>query len=124
MRNILVIDDCEEVRTNIENILKSLGLKIRQAANGSEGLELVEQLIVSGESIALCIVDMHMPVMNGTTFAKLFRERDQTTPVLILTSEPNDRNLKEGRLCGASGFMVKPFRADDMLEAANRFIVN
>jgi two-component system, chemotaxis family, chemotaxis protein CheY len=122
MKNILVIDDCTDVRKNVEYTLKCLGLTIRQAANGSEGLELVERLILSGESIELCIVDMQMPVMDGVTFARKFRENDKLTPVIILTSEANEKNLQEGRLCGASGLMMKPFRPDDMVEAAKRFI--
>jgi two-component system, chemotaxis family, chemotaxis protein CheY len=122
MKNILIIDDCNDVRKNVEYTLKCLGLSIQHASNGYEGLELVERLVVSGESIALCIVGMQMPVMDGITFTKRFRENDKITPLIILTSEPNERNLNEGRRCGASGLMMRPFRPDDMVEAAKRFI--
>ncbi|MDY6969649.1 MAG: response regulator [Spirochaetota bacterium] len=76
----------------------------------------------NGDDIAMCIVDVNMPVMDGITFVKEFRKIDKFTPVLVLTTESEDTRIQEGKSAGASGWLVKPFRQEDLLGVVKKII--
>ncbi len=122
MKNILVIDDSPTIRTSVQFALKSLGHTIHQAENGQKGLELADQLISQNGELAICVVDVNMPEMDGITFVKEFRKRDKFTPVLVLTTESEDAKMKEGKEAGASGWMVKPFKPNDLVAVVQKLI--
>ena len=119
MKTILVIDNSPTIRTSVEYAIKSLGYPIKQAENGLKGLEAATEL---GENIALVIVDVNMPEMDGITFIKEFRVKDKFTPVMVLTTESEDGKIKEGKIAGASGWMIKPFKPADLLAVVEKLI--
>jgi two-component system chemotaxis response regulator CheY len=122
MKHIMLIDDSVTIRTSVEYALNGLGYSMAHAENGADALEKVKDLRGKGQDVALCIVDMNMPVMDGITFIGEFRKIDRFTPVLILTTESEERRIKAGRTAGASGWIVKPFRNQDMVSAVQRLI--
>lgn len=122
MKNIIVIDDSPTIRTSVQYALKQLGHTIKQAENGLKGLELVDSITSSGEDIAMCVVDVNMPEMDGISFVKEFRKKDKFTPILILTTESEEEKMKEGKQAGASGWMVKPFKPDDLINVVQKLI--
>jgi two-component system chemotaxis response regulator CheY len=122
MKHIMVIDDSITIRTSVEYALKGLGFPLDHAENGAEALEKVKALKEKGQEVALCIVDVNMPVMDGITFISKFREIDRFTPVLVLTTESEEVKIKAGRTAGASGWIVKPFRNQDMVKAVQRLV--
>lgn len=122
MKNILVIDDSPTIRTSVQFALKSLGHTIHQAENGQKGLELADVLLSKNAELAICVVDVNMPEMDGITFVKEFRKRDKFTPVLVLTTESEDAKMKEGKEAGASGWMVKPFKPNDLVAVVQKLI--
>lgn len=122
MKNILVIDDSPTIRTSVQFALKSLGHAIHQAENGQKGLEVADVLIGKNEELAICVVDVNMPEMDGITFVKEFRKRDKFTPILVLTTESEDAKMKEGKDAGASGWMVKPFKPNDLVTVVQKLI--
>ncbi|MFW6365480.1 MAG: response regulator [Spirochaetota bacterium] len=122
MKNIVVIDDSPTIRTSVQFALKKLGHTIKQAENGLKGLEVVDDIMGSGEEIALCVVDINMPEMDGISFVKEFRTRDKFTPILVLTTESEESKMKEGKQAGASGWMVKPFKPNDLINVVQKLI--
>src|SRR5208337_4270567 len=80
MKHIMVIDDSVTIRTSVEYALKGLGFPLDQAENGADALEKVKALKEKGQDVALCIVDINMPVMDGITFISKLREIDRFTP--------------------------------------------
>jgi len=116
------IDDSPTIRISVEHALKSLGHAMVCAENGRDALGKIDALIAQGHDIALCVLDVNMPEMDGISFLKEFRSRDKFTPVLILTTESEDDKIKEGRSHGASGWIIKPFKPDELLSVAKRFL--
>jgi two-component system, chemotaxis family, chemotaxis protein CheY len=120
MKYILVIDDSPTIRTSVEFAVKKLGFPVKQAENGKKGLEAALEIKKSGAEIALCIVDVNMPEMDGITFIKEFRKDDKFSPVLVLTTESESEKIKEGKTSGASGWMIKPFKPADLVAVVEK----
>ena len=122
MNYIAVIDDSPTIRTSVEYAVKRLGYPIMQAENGVDALEKINSAVSKGDEIALCVVDVNMPVMDGITFVKEFRKIDRFTPLIILTTESEEDKIREGQRAGASGWMVKPFQPESLIEVVNKLI--
>jgi two-component system, chemotaxis family, chemotaxis protein CheY len=122
MKHIMLIDDSPTIRTSVEYALNGLGFPMDHAENGSDALDKVKTIKGKGEDIALCIVDINMPVMDGITFITEFRRLDRFTPVLVLTTESESEKIKAGKDAGASGWIVKPFKNQDMLDVVQKLV--
>ncbi len=122
MKNILAVDDSPTIRTSVEYALKGLGHNVVQAENGKDALDKFNDLKEKGESLAMCIVDVNMPVMDGITFVKEFRKLDKFTPVVILTTESGNSKIEEGKSAGASGWIVKPFAPGELVKIVEKLV--
>jgi len=121
-RNIIVIDDSPTIRVSVEMALKQLGITITQAENGQDALDKIAALKNDGAEIVLCISDINMPEMSGLEFIAEFRKTDKYTPVIVLTTEHEKEAIQKGRDIGASGWIIKPFKPEDLINAVTRFI--
>jgi len=106
----------------VEFALKELGYPMDLAEDGSDALQKVKSIKSKGEDLALCIVDINMPVMDGITFIGEFRKIDRFTPILVLTTESEEQKIKAGKSAGASGWIVKPFKNQDMINVVQKLI--
>ena len=122
MKHIMVIDDSVTIRTSIEFSLKSMGWPIKHAENGMDALTKIKELKEKGESIVLCITDVNMPLMDGITFVKEFRKTDKFCPILMLTTESDESKIQEGREAGASGWLIKPFKSEQLTGVVKKLI--
>ena len=120
MKSIMIIDDSKTIRLSLELSIKNLGYPIVQAENGRDAFLKLKDIKNNGDDVALLIVDVNMPAMDGITFVKKFRESDKFTPIIILTSESEDNKVKEGKEAGASGWIVKPFQPDESIVVTRR----
>ncbi len=111
---ILVVDDDDGVRAVARSLLQRQGFDVLLAANGVEGLE---QFSEHRSEIRAILLDLTMPVMGGEETLKQLRQVDPDVRV-ILMSGYSDLDV-EGAFVGAglSGFLQKPFRADDVYHA-------
>lgn len=119
---ILIIDDSPTIRVSVEMALKPLGIPVRQAENGQSALDLISEIKTKGEEVALCISDINMPVLNGIEFITEFRKSDKFTPVVVLTTEAEKDTIQKGKEAGASGWIIKPFQAEDLVNVVKRFV--
>lgn len=119
---IMVIDDSPTIRVSVEMALKQLGHTIKQAENGQDALEKIKEFKKAGEEIALCLTDINMPIMNGIEFITEFRKIDKFTPVVVLTTEAEKDIIQKGKEAGASGWIIKPFQAEDLINVVKRFV--
>jgi len=119
---IMVIDDSPTIRVSVELALKQLGFLIKQAENGKDALEKISEIKNNGEEIVLCLSDINMPVLNGIEFITEFRKVDKFTPVVVLTTEAEKDIIQKGKEAGASGWIIKPFQAEDLINVVKRFV--
>lgn len=118
-KTILAVDDSASIRQLVSFTLKSAGYDVVEAADGMEGLEKAKS-----KPINLVITDQNMPRMDGMTLVKSLRALPQykTTPILILTTESSDAMKAQGRAAGATGWLVKPFDPQKLLEVIKKVI--
>ncbi len=119
---IMVIDDSPTIRVSVELALKQLGLLIKQAENGQDALDKISEIKNAGDEVVLCLSDINMPVLNGIEFITEFRKVDKFTPVVVLTTEAEKDIIQKGKEAGASGWIIKPFQAEDLINVVKRFV--
>ena len=122
MKCIMAIDDSATIRASVAFVLKELGIPVEQAENGSDALKKIQDIKGSGGDIILYITDVNMPVMDGITFVRDLRKSDKFTPVLMLTTESENSRIQAGKEAGASGWIVKPFKAEQLLGAVRKLL--
>src|ERR1700754_1880365 len=102
----LVVDDKEENLIALEALLRRDGLEILKARSGDEALEL---LLV--HDVALALLDVQMPEMDGFELAEFMRGSDRTrrVPIIFVTAGPHDQQrVFKGYESGAVDFLFKP----------------
>ncbi|HEX2866243.1 MAG TPA: response regulator [Ignavibacteriales bacterium] len=114
MEKILVIEDHSPVRENIKQLLEKAGYSVLTAENGSQGVDAALK-----EKPDLIISDIMMPVMNGYDVLKELSSIRQTSsvPFIFLTAKAEMADLRTGMELGADDYLVKPFKAGDLLKA-------
>ena len=108
--NILVVEDDKEIRDGIEIFLKSQGYHVYKAADGVEGLQIIEK-----EQIHLAIVDIMMPRMDGFATCRELRTRGVTVPVIFLSAKGDIVDKGIGFAAGGDDYMTKPFDPRELL---------
>ena len=98
--NILIVEDDKEIRDGIEIFLKSQNYNVFKAADGVEGLEVMER-----EKISLAIVDIMMPRMDGVTMTMKLREK-YDFPVIMLSAKSEETDKVIGLNIGADDYVT------------------
>lgn len=118
-KSILAIDDSASIRQMVGFTLKSSGYEVVEAVDGMDGLEKAK-----GKPFSLVLTDQNMPRMDGLTLIKSLRALPQykTIPILMLTTESSDTMKQQGRAAGATGWLVKPFDPQKLVEVVKKVI--
>ena len=113
-KHILIVDDSRTVRNLVAFIMKKEGFKVTQAEDGLDGLEK----LYSSEDVSLIISDINMPRMDGFTFIKNVREQEayRDLPIVILSTEGQEKDIEQGIQLGANLYMVKPAQPEKMVK--------
>jgi two-component system chemotaxis response regulator CheY len=116
-KKVLVVDDSKAIRQSISFVLDQNGYQVTEGADGLEGLDQLNE-----GKVDLIITDINMPNLDGIAFIKKVRERDESkyTPILVLTTESQKTIMDEGKAAGATGWIVKPFSTDKLLDAVKK----
>lgn len=109
MKDCLIIDDSVAIRTIGRAIIESLSVKVREAANGQDGLSLCRTLMPG-----VILLDWHMPVMNGPDFLKALHHDAHTDhpAVIVLSEQGQPQQIQNALHAGANEFILKPFDTD------------
>jgi two-component system chemotaxis response regulator CheY len=113
--NILVVDDSAVMRSMIKKTIKSSGVEIGEiyeAANGQEGLDVLED-----NWLDILFIDVNMPVMDGMEMLDRVRKKEETAdiPILIVSTESNHERIEIIQNKNA-GFVHKPFTPEILRE--------
>jgi two-component system chemotaxis response regulator CheY len=119
MATILSVDDSDAVRQVVVLILRNNGYTVEESIDGQQGLS-----IAKSKQFDLILTDLNMPKMNGLELIKALRAEPnyRYTPILVLTTEGDEEEKKQGRAAGATGWLVKPFDSQKLLVAVKRAI--
>src|SRR5690348_11053839 len=111
---ILLVDDSRTMRNIQKKVLEPLGGV--EFIEAGDGVEALSALATVGGAVDLMLVDWNMPNMDGLTFVKRVREKDKTSPVIMVTTEAEKTRVIEALKAGASNYMIKPFTSEGLME--------
>ena len=122
-KKILVVDDSATLRASDNYTLRAAGFETVNAVNGADGLEKLSEAHRQGDVIGMIISDINMPVMDGITFIKEVKKTPfRFLPILVLTTESQEEMKLKGKQAGASGWLVKPFKPEQLVYVTKKFM--
>lgn len=118
-KTVLAIDDSASIRQMVAFTLKSSGYEVVEAVDGMDGLDKAKS-----KPVNLVLTDQNMPRMDGLSLVRALRGQAayRGTPILMLTTESSDAMKAQGRAAGATGWLVKPFDPNKLLEVVRKVI--
>lgn len=119
MATILTVDDSPSVRQMIKIVLGPTGHSVIEAGDGAEGLSKAKT-----NRVDLVITDLNMPVMNGLELIRNLRGLQTMVgvPIVFLTTESNDAVKQEAKAAGATGWITKPFKPEQLLAVVSKLV--
>jgi len=117
-KTILIVDDSATMIMSLKAALEMHGFKVETASNGQVALDKIK----SGLKPNLIITDINMPVMDGLEFIRNVRPILRFTPILILTTESEQKKREEAKKLGATGWLVKPVSGGDLINVIKKVL--
>jgi two-component system chemotaxis response regulator CheY len=118
-KTVLSVDDSPSVRQMVRLTLSGAGYQVIEAGDGREGLAKAH-----GAAVDVVVTDINMPVMGGLELAVELRKLPafNGVPILCLTTESDPEIKGQARAAGASGWITKPFRPEQLLAAVKKVL--
>lgn len=118
-KTIMTVDDSRSVRQMVSFTLKQAGYDVLEAVDGKDGLD---RLGIS--KVDMLITDLNMPNLNGIELIKNVRDNPEFKfmPIIILTTESQDDKKQEGKAAGATGWIIKPFKPEQLLTVVKKVL--
>ena len=116
-RKVLVIEDSQVIQRLIEVCLRPAGFDVDMCSDGPSGLEAATSILPD-----VIVLDVGLPGMDGWEVLSHLRsdERTAETKVLVLTAHAQDQTRARAEVSGASAFLTKPFRPDELRRVVNQ----
>ena len=118
-KTILSVDDSASIRQMVSFTLKGAGYSVLEAVDGEYGLAKM-----NGADVNMVITDLNMPKLDGIGFIKKIRANPKTKfiPVIMLTTESQAEKKQAGKAAGATGWIVKPFKPEQLLDVVKKVL--
>ncbi len=118
-KTIITVDDSASVRQMVGFTLKEAGYQVIEASDGRDAVSKM-----NGRQINLVVTDLNMPNMDGIELIKNVRANPayKFIPILMLTTESQTEKKVEGKKAGATGWIIKPFQPEQLLNVVRKVI--
>jgi two-component system chemotaxis response regulator CheY len=119
MKQVLTVDDSASIRQMVSFTLTKAGYQVTEAIDGKDGLDKAGK-----GRVDLIITDLNMPNMDGIQMIAAIRKLPgyTFTPILMLTTESQAEKKDAGRKAGATGWIVKPFNAEQLVAVVQKLV--
>jgi two-component system chemotaxis response regulator CheY len=116
---IMTVDDSASVRQMVSFTLRQSGYQVIEAVDGRDALSKL-----NGSSIHMLLTDLNMPNMDGIELIRKVRMSPSCKfiPIVMLTTESQAEKKQEGKTAGATGWIVKPFRPEQLLAVVKKVL--
>lgn len=116
---IMTVDDSASVRQMVSFTLKQSGYDVVEAVDGKDGLQKL-----AGTKVDMIITDLNMPNLDGIGLIKGARALPacKFIPIIMLTTESQDSKKTEGKAAGATGWIVKPFKPEQLIGVVKKVL--
>lgn len=116
MKRVLIVDDAAFMRMTIKNMLVKNGYEVvGEAENGRIAIEKYAELKPD-----VVTMDVTMPDVDGVKSLKAIRAYDSNAKIIMITAMGQESMVKDAILSGAKGFIVKPFKEENVVAALNK----
>lgn len=117
-KTIMTVDDSASIRQMVGFTLRSDGYEVVEATDGKDALAKLSP------SVSLIITDLNMPNLDGLGLIKEVRQSTgyRFLPIVLLTTESQEEKKLEARKAGATGWIVKPFRAEQLIAVVKKVL--
>jgi len=120
MKRILVVDDSTTVRLYHKWILENAGYEVDEAENGMEALEKASQ-----KEYNLFLIDINMPILDGYSFVKRYRQNHgYDTSIIMISTEAQESDKITAYKVGANFYQVKPVTKDDLIFSTKLLVID
>jgi two-component system chemotaxis response regulator CheY len=121
--DVLIVDDSAAIRKILQRVLRQTDLNLGEISEAGDGTEAVE--ILKNRRFGLILSDINMPQMDGLQLLARIKEMDhlKDVPVIMITTEGGQGKVMEAVQLGATGYVRKPFTADQIKEKLAGIIV-
>ncbi|KJU82405.1 chemotaxis protein CheY [Candidatus Magnetobacterium bavaricum] len=118
-KTILIADDSPSIRQVVKMALTEAGYNVVEAADGVEALSRIDETTVH-----MVLVDLNMPKIDGLDVIRGIRANPahKFVPIVMITTESSVSKRQEGRACGATGWIIKPFKQEQLLSVIKKLI--
>jgi len=116
-RPILIVDDDPQIRRFCRIALEENGYSVREATNGKEALEAIEDSVFD-----LTVLDLSMPDMDGFEFLKAVHAEMPQLKIVVISGFLGGTMLTAARLFGAAATLAKPFSPDSLLSVVRKLL--
>jgi two-component system, chemotaxis family, chemotaxis protein CheY len=119
MKNILTVDDSASMRQMVSFTLKDAGYAVVEAKDGQDALERLH-----GNRFHMVLTDLNMPNLDGIGLIKALRGMPpfRFVPIIMLTTESQMEIKQEGKAAGATGWIVKPFKPEQLIAVVKKVL--
>jgi two-component system chemotaxis response regulator CheY len=119
MRQILTVDDSASIRQMVGFTLRNAGYEVTEAVDGQDALSKI-----GNAKFDLIITDLNMPNVDGIQLISAVRKLSgfSFVPILMLTTESQAEKKDAGRKAGATGWIVKPFNAEQLVSVVQKLV--
>ncbi|MBI1807031.1 MAG: response regulator [Ignavibacteria bacterium] len=112
---ILVVDDEDDLRNILSDVLEKTGYEIKSASNGEEAINLLKK-----NRFDLTLLDIQMPNLNGIEVLKYIKQHFPATKSIMLTGYADLKHAMEAKEFGAVDFISKPYQLEEILSTIDR----
>jgi len=119
-KRIMTVDDSATIRQMLSFTLNDAGYEVIEAVDGRDAFEKLK-----GNPVNMVITDLNMPKMDGIELIREVRKdpANRFVPIIMLTTESQEKKKQEGKAAGASGWIVKPFSPEQLLAVVKMVLV-
>jgi two-component system chemotaxis response regulator CheY len=114
--NVLIVDDSAAIRKILQRVLRQTEVPLGEILEAGDGVEALS--LLKTQQVGLVLSDVNMPNMDGLQLLAEIRSTEslKTVPVLMITTEGSQNKVMEALNLGASGYVRKPFTAEQIKE--------
>jgi two-component system, chemotaxis family, chemotaxis protein CheY len=118
-KTIMTVDDSASVRQMVSFTLRESGYQVIEAVDGRDALSKL-----NGTPIHMLLTDLNMPNMDGIELIRNVRANSsfKFIPIIMLTTESQAEKKQEGKTAGATGWIVKPFKPEQLLAVVKKVL--
>jgi two-component system, chemotaxis family, chemotaxis protein CheY len=116
---IMTVDDSASVRQMVTFTLRDAGYEVLEASDGRDALAKL-----NGRTVQMVITDLNMPNLDGIGLIRSLRGEAayKFIPIIMLTTESQMEKKQEGKAAGATGWIVKPFKPEQLLAVVKKVL--